>query len=464
MKLAIHSNHCAAAIRAAALVLLTGAALPLVAQTRDPVVQPFAIDSIWNMPIGTGAQYVQINMAANPSGGVWTPMPQIDPDYIIFKPSAPLTAINYSDAAWSGRDRCPATGGLLVQVPMPSNLVVPNDMNNYGAAFLMPDGRTIVTTQPLARCVAGGPATSLLTFPNVDIYGDGRMGGHGGSRLSTVGGTIRVGEFRPGIPMRHAIKINTDSPVTLARCSTMNDCFRWPAFNADNGATGSYGTQNPNPVPGMKMGALLAIPASTNINNLGLESVPGQMLAWTLQNYGGYIVDTTGGPSFTISAEVGPDGSKANEFRADFGMDFEQRVNDNTPWSRDMQRLIPALYLVDNNGPTSIGGGGTPLQPLALPLQLPGGGGADTIAPTVPGGLTATVASLQINLSWAASTDNVGVTGYKLDVATDPAFTSFVTGFNNKDLGNVTTTVITSLRLNSSYYSRLHADFVAVNM
>src|SRR3989344_4707522 len=40
--------------------------------------------------------------------------------------------------------------------------------------------------------------------------------------------------------------------------------------------------------------------------------------------------------------------------------------------------------------------------------------GSDTAAPSTPTGLTATAASSQINLSWTASTDNVGVTGYKI--------------------------------------------------
>jgi len=41
--------------------------------------------------------------------------------------------------------------------------------------------------------------------------------------------------------------------------------------------------------------------------------------------------------------------------------------------------------------------------------------GSDTTAPTIPTGLTATaISSSQINLSWTASTDNVGVTGYKI--------------------------------------------------
>ena len=407
--------HPAVAMRAAAFVLLLGAACPLSAQTatRDPLVQPFASDSIWNMPIGSGAQYVPINMAPNPSGSIWTPMPQIDDEYLFLDANAPLTNINLSSAAWSGANRCAATGGLLVQVPFAANYVIPNSLGNNAAAFLMPDQRTLIQTQPITRCVAGGPATALLTFNAVDLYGDGRFGAHGGSGLSAIGGSIRVGELRPGKPVRHAIKIDVDTPVVLERCASSSACFRWPAFFADSGASGSYGTQNPSPVPGMKMGALLAIPAATNINALGLESLPGQMLAWTLQNYGAYIVDSTGGPGFVIGAETGPNGSLRNQFSADFGMALEQRVNDNTPWSRDMQRLIQALYLVANNGPTSIGGGGTPLQPLA-PALLPPGSTADTIAPTVPGNLAALAASLQINLSWSPSTDNVGVAGYKI--------------------------------------------------
>ena len=44
------------------------------------------------------------------------------------------------------------------------------------------------------------------------------------------------------------------------------------------------------------------------------------------------------------------------------------------------------------------------------------GGIADTQAPTVPTNLGATaVSSTQINLTWTASTDNVGVTGYRVE-------------------------------------------------
>jgi RHS repeat-associated protein len=51
----------------------------------------------------------------------------------------------------------------------------------------------------------------------------------------------------------------------------------------------------------------------------------------------------------------------------------------------------------------------------------------DTTAPTAPTGLTATaVSGSQINLSWAASTDNVGVTGYRVERCQGAACSLFV--------------------------------------
>ena len=55
---------------------------------------------------------------------------------------------------------------------------------------------------------------------------------------------------------------------------------------------------------------------------------------------------------------------------------------------------------------------GTVLDSGVIPCNK---GGADTQAPSVPAGLTATaVSSTQVNLAWQASTDNVGVTGYTI--------------------------------------------------
>ena len=82
-----------------------------------------------------------------------------------------------------------------------------------------------------------------------------------------------------------------------------------------------------------------------------------------------------------------------------------------------------------NNVPTT-GAGGT------VTVLAP----ADAIAPSVPTNLTATAASsTQINLAWTASTDNVGVTGYKIFRNGTQIATSTVTSYQNPGLTPSTT-------------------------
>ena len=65
----------------------------------------------------------------------------------------------------------------------------------------------------------------------------------------------------------------------------------------------------------------------------------------------------------------------------------------------------------------------------------PSGSTPDASAPTTPTGLTATaVSSSQINLSWAASTDNVGVTGYRIYRGGNQIATSATTNYSNTGL------------------------------
>src|SRR6266850_1191845 len=78
----------------------------------------------------------------------------------------------------------------------------------------------------------------------------------------------------------------------------------------------------------------------------------------------------------------------------------------------------------------------------------------DTTAPSVPGGLTAVAASSsQINLSWTASTDDVGVTGYRV----------FRAGTLLATLGAVTTYQSTGLTPSTSYSYTVQAIDAAGN-
>lgn len=354
-----------------ALAVAANAGAGAALASRDPYKWPFASTSIWNMPIGAGAKYVPAHLSATPGNTVWATMPGIDEEHIVMTPAAPRAPIRQSHAGWSGKDRCGATGPVLATVPIPHGYVVTSDTRNSVGAFLLPDRRTIVQAQPFARCAAGAPGTALVRLAEADLYGPGIAGAHGGSGLSAIGGSIRVGELRPGAAHgpRHALKVNVYAKEALFECATRAACYRWPATQADSYAVGTYGVATRNRNKAMKMGALLAIPYSVPIAALGLETAPARQLAWTLQNYGAYVVDDTFAPGFDINVEDGPDGSVRRQFRADWGFDMDQRVIQATPWVRDIQKLVRALHVVDNNRPSRIGGGGTPRQPLAPPIR-----------------------------------------------------------------------------------------------
>ncbi len=64
------------------------------------------------------------------------------------------------------------------------------------------------------------------------------------------------------------------------------------------------------------------------------------------------------------------------------------------------------------------------------------------------------VSATSFDANWNAVS---GASGYKLDVATDAAFTNMVAGYNNLDVGNVITKSVTGLTASVKYYYRVRA-------
>jgi hypothetical protein len=339
---------------------------------RDVFAQPFAATSIWNMPIGTGAVYVAAGIA--PATGTAL---EPDDDVIVLTPSAPETQVIENNADWDNTiSRCPFdAGALLFQAPLPSGFVVPDplpDTPNSGLAVLLADGRTIKQTQPFARCAANAPATSHYLFEDVDIYGDGVTGAHGGSGLSAIGGTLRLGELRPGggAP-RHVLKMELDASENYYNDGVAGDCYRWPAVGCDgyfNDASSSlrYGGNHPS----LRPGSLLALPSGITVDSLALATEPAQRIAWTLQNYGAYLVDDTAWSAYAMCVENGAAGSFESQFETDWGFSFATNGT-GSPFAHDIETLVGALAVVDNNTASNVGGGGAPLQPLAPPVASP---------------------------------------------------------------------------------------------
>lgn len=79
-------------------------------------------------------------------------------------------------------------------------------------------------------------------------------------------------------------------------------------------------------------------------------------------------------------------------------------------------------------------------------------------ATTAPGAPTAsaagTIGYTNFNANWSAAS---GATGYRLDVAYDSSFSSLVSGFNNLDVGNVTTYTVKPIGGIGQYFYRVRA-------
>ncbi len=403
------------------------------ANTRDPWLQPFSTSSIWNTPIGSSAEYV---LAGYFEGGT---AHNADPEIMLkLAASDPLRRV-YGTVNWT--DRCSSKtapqrtpSSELLQIPFPDDFILddvtPTSTPNNVASLLMPDGKTIIAIEPLARCQKAGDVFGWVKNDtgNETLTGTGTFGGHWGSGLSGIGGSIRHGELTGSSPINHVLKINVpgdylhfdaahpETPVNGVVLEGKG--YRFPADRNDAGAPGNYKASAK--FKAAKMGALLAIPASVNLASLGLQTLAAKKLAQTLQNYGAYIVDDAGAKvsrasggeydyaQFSLSLQREAEG----EFREVFGYNFAQ---DNSAtgagkvWFEDYGKLIKALAIVNNNAPSSLGGGGTPRVNTVLPAF----GETDTEVPTNPQNLVVlkrTVSSVQ--LGWTASTDNNRIMRY----------------------------------------------------
>ena len=77
-----------------------------------------------------------------------------------------------------------------------------------------------------------------------------------------------------------------------------------------------------------------------------------------------------------------------------------------------------------------------------------------TPPPVVTGVTASNPSSSSFTVSWNAS---AGAGGYFLDVSTASDFSTFVTGYTNKELGNVTSNSVTGLSGGTTYYARVKA-------
>jgi len=262
---------------------------------------------------------------------------------------------------------------------------------NHSTAIVMPD-YTLRETQPLAFCEEGiASQHAALPWQGDSLITGGRGadfstspprggGSHGGSFMTAMGGTIRLGEWVRGGNIPHATKIDVYSQMWLTQEGRFPG-YRWPALRADAGwATdgGGYGSLAPQGGSSRPddavMGALLTLPNSFDVSRL--RSEPARILARSILQYGTYIVDGTGRPTVAFATEWSSRGRVLDEFERAFGFspvgDYDARPayarSAKNQFLNDLRFIYRNLHIVADNAPRNVGGAGARMTFKAPPL------------------------------------------------------------------------------------------------
>lgn len=397
---------------------------------RDRFLWPFASTSVWNVPIGSGAVFVPVHLFDLPyaeacalrtgpavalrslcpgwntswtpgtcvaAGCCWAPLPAPQPGPWCHYPGGRLPNWGFhadvdvavrassddplvpwiSQGGWGPEDRCAISGTVATHVPLPDDFAIGCQGGNLAMGLLLPDNRTLLQMQPANRApMRGAPLLAQyqrgcpVAFPwAVDILSDAPWGAHGGSGLSSIGGTLRAGELLPGAPpIAHALKLELlahDYYFSGGPAAPYEQCFAWPALGCDGYAhDSSSALQYNGSCAALKPGALLAIPPDAAPAAMATE--PGRRLGDALRAYGAYIVDDTASDSAALCMEQ----ATLDDLRAAYSITVGAPAASaaSAAFASDLAELFRSLAVVANNANSTVGGGGTPGVPLAPPI------------------------------------------------------------------------------------------------
>ncbi len=182
-----------------------------------------------------------------------------------------------------------------------------------------------------------------INTPNRHGYGDYNFGI----------GTIRDYDLSNG-GIQHMLRYDASDdlikmPINTARPEVdWLTNVPWPDHHTDYWGDRQYKGE-------LRYGSTIGIPVSVDLSNLRL-SRGGMMLAMVLQDYGAVMRDAGGSNSITFMAEPLCITNHA-------ALVYEMAA--------DAPKLVPHLRVLENQGPTTINGGGKPLVTGPPPLLCP---------------------------------------------------------------------------------------------
>lgn len=250
-----------------------------------------------------------------------------------------------------------------------------------------PGGSTLTPTPTNAPAPSATPYCHRAAPGEVQsIYGldyrSGGGGGHTGSGLSAIGGTIRKGELLPTGAIHHALKVNITcerycDAGTRSDAETLDGAgFRWPAIRRDDPCCTTYG----GTVDGLQMGSLIGLPCDPDETGLcqftsgtisappdrvpagcpttaGLTTDVAKKLFNAFQDWGAYVADNGDPPAIDIEGGDG-DGVR-DEVMSVYGINLSASYADTGAthdYYCDWWRIWVNLKLITNNDSTHVGG------------------------------------------------------------------------------------------------------------
>ncbi len=330
---------------------------PAIVEPVDSFSQPYSSSSIWNRQVPADAEFIDVQDA------IWGDSAQaptsVYPDLVgiyYIDQSQPLTNFRLTKG-WNYPERSNPEGRILFQRRLApdagTDLRYPNNGNaNY------------VIIDPASGLADEGtgawrdPGSDFLTFydgsnlHNIDVVnGDGLLGTRG-SRISVLGGAIRLGEL--GSLQKEGSGINHAMAVALSSRQYSKDVhYIWPASTGDGFASEPFGYLGDNPY--YTMGTLLAIPSDIDIGSISWSTPQGRIVAKAAQQYGWYIVDSGTGEA---GGNVIAMGIERHAAYTDMGLTIDEVDNDQEVdhtkidmpgFTADIQQILHLVAAVKDN-------------------------------------------------------------------------------------------------------------------
>jgi hypothetical protein len=383
--------------------------------TRSASQTPFASNSVFNLPIGSGAQWQGNEQLSSANVFVNTTDSGFNENIYTGTGSDPVVTVT-NDASAGG------TAGTF-QVHIPSGAVPSSGSDST----LSVDDTTTGTWYSFGGFNRTGADTATAVQGSAESdTGSGIQ--VDGSDWDQGVGTLRESDLQSGA-IDHTLRM--ELPTDMLQSFT-NSAFQlapnaWPQTQEDGNGPSVYSGTVP-------YGVTVGIPAGTP-EPAAVAANPGADMLWqALQDHGAMVRDSGGSGNTVI-------------FQAD------QNVNPSDPLIQGMEQfgaqIMAASQILTNQGPNSINGGGTPI--VALDAQV--GNASVSAAVTAPTTTPATTASTSSSTT-PSSTDPTTSpsTDPTTSPSTDPTTSPSTTPTTSPSTGNTTssdTATITPSSLSS---------------